>query len=288
MGFMDRLKRGWQVTKLSFKVLNEDKRLLLIPFLAGFFSLVFMAIMIFPTIISSLLGDAGVVFSVINYVVIFITYLGVAFIATFFNVSLVYILKEGFEGRRAGFGESLGFSFSRIHQIFMWSLVAATVGLILKILDNFSEKLGTAGKIVLKILIGILGMIWSVMTIFVVPSMVYNKIGPFASIKKSVQVLKKTWGENLVRFIGLGIIQILFILLGLFIFIGLGIIVSPLGIIPILVIIFIAIIYFLIVILLFSAANTVFSTALYIYAETGKVPGDYTSEMMEHAFKRTK
>ena len=72
--------------------------------------------------------------------ILFLTYLGLAFIATFFNVCVVYTTKKRFEGGNATFGESVEFAFSKIHLIFAWSLVAATVGLLLRILDNIADN----------------------------------------------------------------------------------------------------------------------------------------------------
>jgi len=60
---------------------------------------------------------------------------------------------------------------------------------------------------------------------------------------------------------------------------------GPIGIIFI---IFIAIIYFVGLILLFGVANSVYNTALYVYAETGKVPGEYNEEQIKNAFKPRK
>lgn len=53
-----------------------------------------------------------------------------------------------------------------------------------------------------------------------------------------------------------------------------------------LVIILIAVLYFIIVMLVFSVANTVFNTALYVYADTGKIPEGYSQEILSIAFKR--
>ena len=67
---------------------------------------------------------------------IFIIYLGLAFITTFFSVATVYTIKTRFEGGDATFFQSLGFACSRFHLIILWSLVSATVGLILKLIGN--------------------------------------------------------------------------------------------------------------------------------------------------------
>jgi hypothetical protein len=71
------------------------------------------------------------VYGIVQYAIIFLTYLGLAFIATFFNVCVVYTVKIRFEGGNATFMESLKFALSKIGLIFYWSLISATVGLVL-------------------------------------------------------------------------------------------------------------------------------------------------------------
>jgi hypothetical protein len=207
--------RSWKVTKLSFDVMKKDKELLLFPLLGGIFSIIFVFVMLFPTIISRVITEAtqSIRFGALEYTLLFITYLGLSFIAVFFNVCVVYTTKTRFEGGNATFFESIKFAISKIHLIFVWSLVSATVGLILKILERASEKAGQMGKIILSIVRLMLGLIWSLVTIFVVPAMVYNNLGPIDAIKKSVHTLKKTWGESLIRAVGLGLVQFLFFIL---------------------------------------------------------------------------
>jgi hypothetical protein len=285
---MGAFSRSWEITKLSFGVIKKDRELLLFPLLAGIFSIIFIIALLFPTIISGLLAGESVAFTILDYVLLFIIYLGIAFIATFFNVCVVYTAKKRFEGGDSKFGEAINFAFSKIHLIFLWSLLAATVGLILRLMDNAAEKAGDAGKIALKILRSILGMVWSIITIFVVPAMVYHNLGPFAAIKKSVQVLRKTWGESLIRHYGLGLVQSIFIILGIILAVVLVIITLPLGGIVLGIVIVLLVLYFLAVILVFSIANSIFNTALYVFAESGQVPGGYNQEVLGNAFKGKK
>ena len=177
------------------------------------------------------------------------------------------------------------FAFSRIYLIFLWSLLAATVGLILRIIEQTAERVKGIGGLIIHYVNSLLGLMWSIITIFVVPSMVYKNLGPIDAIKNSVSVLKKTWGESLIRYIGLGLAELLFIVLGVIGFIILFIVGLSIGPFGILIVLIMAIIYFLGVILIFGIANSVFNTALYVYAETGKVPGEYNETVIKNAFK---
>jgi len=279
--------RSWEITKLSFDVIKKDRELLLFPLLGGLFSLLFIVALLVPTLITSFIKGQQT-YGTEEYLIIFAIYFGLVFIATFFNVCVVYTTKIRFAGGNATFNESIKFALSKIHLILSWSLLSATVGLILRMIDNLAEKAGKGGEIILRIINMILGMLWSIITIFVVPSMVYHDLGPIDAIKKSVEVLRKTWGESLIRYYGLGLIQFLFLLLGVVIGVPLFLILSSIGVFGIIAALSILTVYFIGTILVFSVANGVFNTALYVYADTGKVPKGYNKEIMTNAFQTKK
>ncbi len=286
--------RSWEITKISFRVISKDKELLIYPFLASIFSMLFSFAILFPTIFFSwtengIPEDMTAAFGLIEYLIVFATYLGLAFIATFFNVCVVYTVKTRFEGGNATLGSSFKFAFSKFHLIFGWSLLSATVGLLLYILDRIAESLGNAGEIVVKVIRGIIGMAWNIVTIFVIPGMVYYGLGPKAAIKKSVNTLGKTWGESIVRHFGMGLIQFLLLLPGAAIATVLGFLLFPtMNYVGIIIAVAVFVVYFIILSLIFNVANSVYNTALFVYADTGKIPTGYNQNLMSNAFKPKK
>lgn len=286
---LETFRRSWEITKLTFGVIKQDRELLLFPLLAGIFSLLFTLAMILPTIVASVLSGTPVdSFGALEYAMLFLVYLGLAFIATFFNVCVVYTAKRRFAGGDAAFMESIRFATSKVHLIFAWSMVAATVGILLRMLDKIAARMQGPAQYIINALTAMLGIAWSIITIFVVPGMVYHDLGPLEAIKRSVATLRKTWGESLVRYLGLGLMQFLFLLGGILAAVLLVLLVLPLGILALIVVGVLAFIYLLAVILVFSVANTVFNTALYEYADTGKVPKAYNKELLRNAFKQRK
>jgi len=278
--------RSWYLTKLSFGVIQQDKELLLFPLLGGVFSLLYGAALLVPTVLVQLVNREGsVALGAVEMVAIFASYFGLAFIATFFNVCVVYTSKVRFEGGDATFGESLRFAFSRLGPIFLWSLLSATVGILLQTLENLAHEKNVAFRIVLTIVRSILGLIWTVVSMFVIPAMVYEGMGPLEALKSSVATVKQTWGESLVRHYGLGLIQFLFLLLGVglsaALFAGLGSL-GPAGVYTA---IGLSAVYFIGVVLVFSVANGVYKTALYAYARSGQVPGGYDPSVLQSAFR---
>lgn len=289
-------RRSWEITKLSFSVVNQDREMILFPILGSIFSFIFLIVMAVPSVMPAIMDSSGFSeASLVFYVpIMFIIYLGLAFIATFFNCCVVYTTKTRFEGGNATFMDSLKFAISKIHLIFAWSLVSAIVGTLLRLLDILAEKLGFIGEIIVKIITSIIGFLWSILTIFVVPSMVYNDSGPIDAIKDSAYVIKKTWGESLIRHYGLGLIQFFVVLAGTLILIPLvmaGFAVGAtvgnpvLGVVPA---VAIGVTYYVLVGFAFAVANSVFNTALYVYAHAGIIPSGYTEEILANAFAQKK
>ena len=127
-------------------------------------------------------------------------------------------------------------------------------------------------------------MAWSAVTYFVVPVIVVEKVGPIDAAKRSLQVLKKTWGEALVANFGIGFIVFLVslvaalpIILGVFA-IGAG--QTALGIVAIV----IGAIAILVVSLISSALNSIIVGALYLYAAEGTIPQQFDDAMFKDAF----
>jgi hypothetical protein len=286
---MSAFSRSWMITKLSFGVINKDRELLAFALLSFVFSAVYSVAMIFPFVLPTLSENeySYEALQVFDYVIIFLTYFGLAFIATFFNTCVVYTTKIRFEGGNATFSDSFSFALSRIGVIFQWSLISATVGLLLRILHDAASKLGKVGEIVAHIVISLVGMAWSIVTIFVVPVLVYENIGPIDAIKKSAQVIKKTWGESLIRAIGLGLVQFLVFLAIIAFSAGLCyVLASPFGVIGVLIAVGIGLSLLLLTGLVFSVATTIFNTALYVYANNNQVASGFNEDVIRGAFRQ--
>lgn len=285
---MNAFSRSWLLTKLTFDVINKDRELIGFALLSFFFSTLFAVAMIFPTVIATLMEEGFDQESLhfFEYLMIFLTYFGLAFIATFFNVCVVYTTKVRFSGGNATFGESIKFAVSKIGLIVQWSLLSASVGLLMRVLHNLASRLGRGGQIIANILISLVGMAWSIVTIFVVPILVYEGLSPVDAIKRSIQVIKKTWGESLIKSIGLGLVQFLVFVGIAAVSVGLGYLLTAFfDAVGMLVAIGIGVILIFFAGLIFSVANTIFNTALYEYANRGEIVQGFNEEVIRAAFR---
>ena len=87
--------------------------------------------------------------------------------------------------------DGLALARQHIGKIFVWALITATVGMILRAIQ---ERSGIVGRIV----IGIVGIAWSVLTFFVVPVLLYEPVGVGESIKRSASIFRQRWGEQFI------------------------------------------------------------------------------------------
>jgi hypothetical protein len=171
-------------------------------------------------------------------------------------------------------------AFSRIGAIFMWSLVSATVGMILRAI---AERAGLIGRIITSLL----GVAWSILTYFAVPVMIFEGAGVGRSIKRSGELIKKTWGEALVAQSGMGLFFGMLFLLGLIPLFG-SIFLAAQGSLGAIVAVIVgaAVVFYWIGLGVVSAAlQGVFHVALYRYASTGVVPSGYPEELIARHWK---
>jgi len=252
MSFFDRLSNGWTLAINSLKVLKENKQLIIFPVLSGIslvlimgsFVLVFLGVNGWS---DENIEDPG---TIGNYLYLFLFYLVNYFIVVFFNMGLIHCTRLYFRGEEVSINAGLRFSLSRIGTIFSWAVFAATVGTILRIIQEESGFIG-------KIITGIIGIVWNIATFFVVPVIAYEDLGPIAAFKRSSQLMKQKWGESLGATFSFGLIQFLAMIVLIIPLFFIGNMIHPIGGIAL------AVMGVFIIATIFSAAQTIFVSAVY-------------------------
>ena len=287
---MSKFARGLALIKESWGVLKQNPGLLALPALSfTALLLLFMAIatpfIAEPELLAALSRDDATgqrQTPILYYVVLGVFYFAMNFIIVFFNVALIACVIERLSGRPASIGFGLKASMSRLPQIVGWAALAATVGVILKALE---ERVPALGKIVVRML----GYGWAIVTFFVVPIVALEKLGPIDAVKRSTEVIKRTWGESLTGTVGLGFLSFLLMLPGFFI-LGFGfwrVVESrptPDWTPMILAGIF-AVAYFIAVGLVMSLLKQIFIAGAYVYATSGQLPSGFTQDSLSAAFR---
>lgn len=275
--------RSWALMKASAGVLRSDKSLLLFPLLSGLCSVVVAASFMIPVALA-LIGHHGGDFDGRRfapgyYVVLFAFYLVQYFVIVFFNTALAGVALQRLRGEPAGLADGFALARSRLGSIFGYALIAATVGLFLRALQ---ERLGLIGRFV----VGLLGLAWTVATFLVVPVLASEGIGPVDAVKRSAELLKQTWGENLIGNAGLGVVfGLVFFFAALLAVVLVFGAVATQSIAVIAPVIVLVVVGFMLLGLVQSTLQGIYAAALYRYAEAGEVGGGFDQALLESAFR---
>jgi hypothetical protein len=205
--------------------------------------------------------DHSVIQKVAYYALLFAFYFANYFVITFFNTAIISCAIERMGGGNPTLASGFREAFSRLPLIAGWALVSATVGLVLRMIEERSEWVG-------RLVSGLLGMAFTVVSFLVVPVLVVERKGPFDALKKSTAMLRQTWGEQIVGNAGFGLV---FFVLSLpaFALVVLGIYLTAgahLGPAPVIATIAIAVLYLITLALIQSALQSIFQAAVYLYA----------------------
>ncbi len=280
---MGKLSRSWDLVKVSFGILRSDKELMLFPVLSAVSCLIVTALIAGGGVLAILPSMAAATASgehwhpnqsPLFFVSLFAVYVANYFVIVFFNVALVGVANSRLMGGTWTFQDGLDLAWSRKGTILQWALVAATVGIILRGLE---ERAGILGRVVMRII----GIAWALACYFVVPVLAFEDLTPVEAVKRSARLFRDTWGEKVVGGFSIGLI---FFLLALPSF-GLWIAAMALGGVKGLFIgLALMVLYLVALSVISSAVQGIFNTALYRYAAFKQVPPAFSSDLVTSAW----
>ncbi|MGC1402547.1 MAG: DUF6159 family protein [Thermodesulfobacteriota bacterium] len=273
-----KLASSLELMEASWEILKKDKEILFIPVISGISVMVMLASFVIPVILTGnadliqrLLKEDRDLAITISFIFYFLNYL----IVVFFNSAIVACATIRMGGGDPTLLDGLNIASSRIFKIIMWAFVAASFGMLLRLIQGRSNLLGKA-------ISGLLGMAWSLTSYLVIPVLVNENKWPFDAFVDSIDLLKKAWGEGLVGSFSFGLIFAIASLPAYFI---LGIGVYSGGSILFLTLIA-AIAYFLVLSIFHSALQGIFQAALYQFASFGNVPSGFREDQLRHAIQK--
>lgn len=270
------------VVKGSWAILREDKEIMWFPVFSAIVSAVAFLIMGTVFFVYVLNGDLNNLEASsqngggMGYLLLLIYYLVLFFIVNFFQAGILTIAHARFNGQDLTLNDGIRGASRNAGKIFVWSLISATVGVILHAIADRSKLIG-------KIVSSILGAAWSIMTYFSLPSLIIGQTTVLNSFKESAVLIRKTWGEALIVNVGVGFffsllflagfgvwIAVLFLTQNTFIFLGITVVL---------------IVYLVVLTTISSALSVIFKLALYEYARTGQMPQGFSPELIQNAIK---
>jgi len=268
---MGSIGRGFRLARASWEVVKADRELLLLPVFS------FLAILAVSAVFG--LGAFGIGLpeqgedpSPALYVIVFCFYVATSFIAIYFNAAVIGCAMKRLEGEDAKLSDGLSLARQHVGKIFVWAVITATVGMILRALQ---ERAGIIGRIV----IGIVGVAWNVITFFVVPVMLYEPVGVGEAMKRSASIFKQRWGET---FVGNATIGLAMFLLSLPIIAVGALLISVQPIVGIVVLV----LAIGALAALGATLSGVFNAALYRFATTGEASGAFSEADLTGSFRQ--
>ena len=210
---VERIRNGWRLAKASWKVLSQDRELVAIPIIAGIAALVVFGVVALPGV--ALLGGDDDAVSWAAWIVLAVAALLATWVTAIGQAAVVSGAGQRMDGADPSLGSAFAGARSRTGRLFEWAVLATVVAIVL---DVVRDRLGLFGNI-----ISSLGnMAFSVLSFLALPVIVFEDVGAIDGFKRSSQLLRGTWGEQLTFTFGLGLIGFLVALPGVALAIGAG------------------------------------------------------------------
>jgi hypothetical protein len=269
------MARGSRLASEAFALINEDRRLLLLPAVTLILDVVCVGVLLALAAAES--GRYGHE-TVLVAVFVLALYPTTVF-STFFNVALMHVVSQRWKGQPATVRDGLVAARGRLGTILAWSLLAATVGVAMQLV----QRIGHFSWIE-RLLALVLNLAWSVATFFVVPALALEDIGPLTAVKRSASVVRRRWPESLTGSIAIGGVAGFALIPGIvFCVIGIGEFSShP---VPGAILLMVGAALALPVMLYSSATSAVFSLAVWEYADQGASRGPFETEDLARPFQ---
>lgn len=279
----ERLSRSWSLVKASAGILRSDRELLLFPMMSAIATLLVAASFFVPIggfgLFAELRANGGDAMPIWFWPLLFVFYVVQYTVIFFFNTALVGAAMMRLDGHNPTVADGLRIASAKLPMIIGYAVMAATVGMLLRAVQ---ERAGFIGRWV----VGLIGVAWTVATFLVVPVLVHENIGPVDAVKRSAELLKKTWGENIAGNVGIGLVFGLLTMLAILAGVAVTVAVATNGgrfwtALPVVA----TVLAVLALTLVQAAMQGVYSAVLYRYAATGDTGQGFDRALIETAFK---
>ena len=264
-------KSAWNrtllLTRQSFGMLRRDKKLLVFPLAAGSSAICVAISFLRPLFENGSVGlylDEGRIEGQ-TALWLFLWYYFHYFVILFFNSALIAAANARMEGKDPSLKDGLRAAVDRLFPISMWTLATATFGVAIRLIESRSQRLAVY-------LSALIGLTWTFATFFVGPVLMFEESSVFPAVKRSVEITRRLWGEQLSNQASFGIFTLLLTIPGVLLAVA-GLVFSRGLLLP-------AVMYGLALSVVLSAARTVSTVALYRYAVTGQVPAGFSADVM--------
>jgi Family of unknown function (DUF6159) len=270
-----RMARGTRLADEAFMVVKGDRRLLLLPAAALLLDVLCAGVLL--ALAAAVSGRHGR--DVVLAVAFAATLYPVTVFSTFFNVALMHVVSQRWQGHQASVRDGLLVARRRLGVILAWSLLAASVGVVVQLV----QRIGHFAWIE-RLLALLLNFAWAVATFFVVPALALEDIGPLTAIKRSSAVVRRRWPESLTGSIAIGGVSAFAMIPGIVLCVA-GVATFKSHPVTGALLLLVGVVLALPVMLYSSATSALFSLAVWEYANTKMPVGPFRVEDLEQPFQ---
>jgi len=274
-----KMQASWDLVRQSLILLASDKELILLPLTSGLISLLTLALLCgwyaaayWPELraLPPHSSPADLPHRGFLYVLLFLLYLVSYFAVTFCNVALVAVANNRMAGGSWRMHQGLALAWQRRYTILQWAILAATVGIIL---ETISERVGFLGRL----LVRLVGLAWGLATYFIVPVLAFDNLSPIDAVRRSAQLFRKTWGQDVAAGVSCSLIFMIPLSLGFVLWFAVqrSASLSPAAMMAAGAAL---LVYVMAVSAVMSATTSVYKVALYNYALGGRLHGGFSEE----------
>lgn len=194
----DKFSRSWDLAGQCWNVLKEDPELLVFPLLSSLALILLLASFAWPVWTlyhgldpASTAGSTTHTARLMFYLVLGIFYVINYSVMMFFNTALIAVALRRLDGEPARIGEGIRLALDNLASILAYAVIAATIGAILRAIE---ERVGLIGRIV----VGLIGAGWTLASSMTLPVLAAENVGPIEAISRSIELMRRNWGENIV------------------------------------------------------------------------------------------
>jgi hypothetical protein len=282
----DKISRSRALAGACWDVLMEDPALLIFPLLSALAIVLLMASFAVPVWLvyhnlQSAAADGSTTHTarLLSYAAIYVFYVITYSVVMFFNTALIAVALRRLDGEPASVTDGLQAALSNLPAILGYALIAATVGTILRAIE---QRVGLIGRI----MTALIGAAWTLATAMTLPVLIVENVGPVEAISRSLDLLRQNWGENLIGNVGISLVMALIgVPLCILGFVLIVAAISSKALAMIVLAGIVLLVTFVGLSLVSTTLHSIYTAALYRYATGSKDNGAIGPELLAGAFR---
>jgi hypothetical protein len=281
-------RRGsWQssklVTRRSWAVLKENPYLFAFPIVGVVLAAIPLTVLGLPALY--LLDENNPWIAIaLGIALIF----GVQAVVTFPAAGLVAAVDDELHGKDSSFARGMSAAVGRSGPLIAWSGIQTVVSVLLGLVRGNGQG-NVVGVLLRNVIAAAADVMWQLITFFVLPVMMIEKVSPIQAIKTSSGLFKKQWGTQLAGGVRIGgMVALLVILPGALVLgSGVALVLSDSTAVVVTGIVTAGIGFLVIMLgsLIINAMRGIYSVALYHYAKDGEMLAGFTEGELQSSVR---